>query len=311
MATATAATEITAPAAAAAPTPAATPVAAASSAAPVIPPAVEPAPAAATPEAKTPESTPSLLATADAGKREGAPKPADTPPPDGAKKDEPAPAAEAKPPEAKPAEGAAKPEGEPAAATEEALAEKPPALPTYDAFKVPEGQKLSDKELGQFTEILGKFESEAKIDHAKAQALGQQLIDFYIGDVQRVGTEIQTRMEANQREVWARYNETEIGRLKADPELGGTRIDEKLGNAKYVIEQFLPKADQDSLLTKFDNGGVANSVELIRMLNNIYERYREPGPIAANPNNAAIPAARNEPGQRGWYRNVDGQGQAA
>jgi hypothetical protein len=277
-------------------------VAAATSAAPVpLPVTVEPAPAAAAPEAKIPESTPSLLAAADAGKREGAPKPADTPPPDGANKAEPAPQAE------KPAEEVkAKPEGEPAAAPDEALAEKPPALPTYDAFKVPEGQKLSDKELGQFTELLGKFETETKLDHGKAQEFGQRMIDFYLADVQRIGTEIQQRLETNQREVWARYNETEIGQLKADPEIGGTRLDEKLGNAKYVIEQFLPKADQERLLTKFDNGGVANSVELIRMLNNIYERYREPNSVAPNPP-AATSTNRSEPGQRGWYRNVDGQ----
>lgn len=284
--------------------PEAPPVAAAPSAAPANPPAVEPAPAAATPEASpaTPESTPSLLSTADASKREGAPKPADTPPPDGATTAEPASTAEAKPPEAKPAEGEAKPDGEPAAATE-ALAEQPPALPTYDAFKVPEGQKLSEKELGTFTEILGKFETEAKVDHAKAQALGQQLIDFYTGDVQRIGAEIQQRLETNQREVWNRLNETRINELKSDPELGGPRLETTLGNAKYIIEQFLPKADQERLLAELDNGGVSSSRAFVSLLNNIYERYRAPAPVTLNPP-AVTSSRRNEPGKRGWY---DGQ----
>lgn len=252
------------------------------------PPAAE-APAVTAEPAK-PESPPSLLAAADAAKRDSAPKAADTPPPAdaGAKPEKPS---EGAPDAAKPEEAQAKPEGAPDAA-KDAQAEEPPAPPTYDAYQMPEAFQADEKRVGEFNGILGKFELATKADHAATQALGQELVNFHAQEVMRV---VQER-DQYQRDVWNRLNETRINELKSDPEIGGNRVETTLGNAKYVIEQFGgSKDEQAKLLAEMDNGGVSNSVRLIRFLNNIFERYREPTPVPPNP--PSLPKGQG----RNWY----------
>jgi hypothetical protein len=292
-------------------------------AAPASPPASTAAAAPATPAAAAgaPESTPapSLLAGADAGKHEGAKpatdakppvvaegkpadqasaaKPADgTPPPEGAKKDD-APVDAAKP-DVKPD---AKPDGAPDAAAKEALADTPPAPPVYDAYKLPEGTKLDDAKVGEFNTILGKFETDAKVDHAQVQALGQQLVDFYNGEVKRIGEQV----AKHQVDVWNRMKEGWINDLKADPELGGNRIDTTLGNAKYAYENYLGlnKQQQDALMTVLDNAGVSSHPLLVRALHGLYQRFREPEPVPSNP--LITSSKGKEPGNRGWYSAID------
>lgn len=258
------------------------------------------------------ESPPSLLASADAGKRDGAPKPdaaakpaesstnAQTPPPADAKaKPE---TADGKTPEVKPEPGkdAAK-EGADAAA-KDALAQQPPAPPAYEAPKLPEGQKLDDKLLSAFDKKVGEFELAHKVDHAAMQSFRQEMINDYVAEVQRIGADV----AKYQRDVWNRTIETRINELKADPELGGSRIETVLGNAKYVIEDFggLSKAEQSELLAVWDNGGVSNHRLTVKLLNNIFTRFQPPQPIT--PNNPAASKLMSQPGNRGWYKEVDG-----
>lgn len=252
------------------------------------------------------ESPPSLLASADAGKRDGAPKPdaaakpADTPPPADAKaKPE---TGDGKTPEVKPEPGkdAAK-EGADAAA-KDALAPEPPAPPAYEAPKLPEGQKLDDKLLSAFDKKVGEFELAHKVDHGAMQSFRQEMINDYIAEVQRIGADV----AKYQRDVWNRTIETRINELKADPELGGSRIETVLGNAKYVIEDFggLSKAEQSELLAVWDNGGVSNHRLTVKLLNNIFTRFQPPQPIS--PNNPAASKLMSQPGKRSWYDTVDG-----
>jgi hypothetical protein len=317
---AAAATAIPAPAEAGStnPAPSPTPDAASQTAAPAAaaaPSSPEPAKAdgakAPEPAAAPKESTPSLLAGADAAKREGAPEPAPAPA-KAADKPEPAVKAEA-PPGDKPAE----PKADGTAPVVEAPAEKPPA-PVYDAFKAPDGFALDDKKVGEFSSMLGEFEVGAKADHVQTQAFGQKLVDFYTSEVQRIGEHV----AQHQIDVWNRLNEQRINEFKADPQLGGNRQDTTLGNAKYVIEAFAgdltkPPGDPSRLsaaqeiLRVADAGGVSNFVGFIRLLNNIYERFREPEIASANPA-PFRPDASRERGQRGWYDKVDGEsGRAA
>lgn len=248
------------------------------------------------------ESTPSLLASADAAKRDGAPvelKAADTPSPDGATaKPE---TTEGKAPEARPEDGKDKPKDGTDAAAKEAPAETPPALPVYEAPKLPEGQKLDEKLLGAFDKKVGEFELAHKVDHAAMQAFRQEVINDYIAEVGRIGEQV----SQHQRDVWNRLNETRINELKADPQLGGNRIETTLGNAKYALETFggLTKPETQELLAIMDNGGVSNSRLMVKFLHNLYERFREPEPVT--PNNPAASKLMSEPGQRRWYDVVD------
>jgi len=289
-----------------------------------------PHPGAAEPAvpAKIESPAPSLLAGADAGKRDNAKpdgakpngaappdatatpgskspgaadqasaaKPADgTPPPEGPKEP-------AKPPE--PTKPEAGKDGEPKApdaAAKDALAEKPPATPVYTALKLPDGFKLDDVKLKDFDTLLGAFETTAKAEHGQVESLRQSLVDFYHTEVQRIGREV----VRHQVDVWNRMKEGWINDLKADPQLGGNRIDTTLGNAKYAYESMLglDKQQQDGLMAILDNAGVSSHPLLIRALHNLYERFREPEPVPPNP---IVPPKGKEAGNRGWYSAIDG-----
>lgn len=279
--------------------------------------AAAPAPAApveaAAPAAGAASAAPSLLATADAAKREGAP--AD------AKPDSAAPVAEAKPgedgkpdagkPADKPAEAKAPEPGEksadakpdatgekPAEKPADAAAEKPPAPPTYEPYKLPENFKPDDARIAKLNGILGETELATKADHAAIQQMGQKLVDFHAEEVARIAQEV----AKHQVDVWNRHKEGLVNRLKSDPELGGNRIETTLGNAKHAFETHLglSKDQQTELLTAMDNAGISDHPVMIRALHNLFERLREPEP--AQPN---LPRGPSGDRTRNWYEKTD------
>ena len=284
------------------------------------------------------EATP--LAAADAGKREGAPESKPEAKADGKAapetkteskpevkaEGETKPAAESdgkKPPtegetkpevkaEEKKPEAEIKPEVKPEAADKK---EAPPlevkAPPVYDALKLPENVKLDDARVKKFDELLGKTELAGKADHAAMTALRQDLANFYIEEVNRIGNQV----TQHQRDVWNRLIEQRFNELKSDPQLGGNRIETTLGNAKYALESLLPsvsegsqapftKKDASDLIGIMDAGGVSHSKLMIKALNAIYELLREPEPV--NPNLPSERSGPKEAGQRGWYNTVEG-----
>jgi hypothetical protein len=185
----------------------------------------------------------------------------------------------------KPAEGAAP--------AKEALAEKPqagektgegeakpPTPPAYDAWKIPEGIKLDDKQQGEFASELAEFETSTKADHAAVQAFGQKLIDRYVGEVQRIGEATQKA----QRDAWSAFNESQIAEFKADPEYGGKREETSLSQARYVIDRMLPKQQADELIAMMSHTGMGNNLRLIGLLNKIYPFIAEPSPVQASAN---------------------------
>ena len=214
---------------------------------------------------------------------------------DGEKKSEPAgetkPAAEA---------GEKKPEGDKQPEkTAEALAQEPPAPPKYDAYKLPDNFKADNARLEKFNGILGKTELAAKADHTLMQTMGQELVDFHVEEMQRVAND----MRQYQIDSWNRHKEALINRTKADPQIGGNRIETAMANARYAFENYVglkPEQKQD-LLAALDNSGISNHPEFIRAFNNLYERMGMPKP--AQPN---LPGKDDGKGQRNWYGTVDG-----
>lgn len=285
--------------------PAAAPAAADTTPAAAPTPQATSAPAAPAETAKTPESAPSLLASADAGKRDGAPKtdadakPAETPPPADAKAPE---TPDGKAPDAKPEDGKDKPKDGADAAVKDAPAETPPAPPVYEAPKLPEGVKLDDKALASVDKKLGDFQIANKLDQAVVQGLRQELINEYIADRTALGNDLLKY----QHDVWNRTIEKRISEFRADPELGGSRAETTLGNAKYVLESWsgLTKPELDAMLKTWEAGGIQVDRLTIKALNNIYARFQPPQPVESN--NPAASKIMSQPGKRSWYDTVDG-----
>lgn len=185
---------------------------------------------------------------------------------------EPAPAPVAPAPAAEPAAPAPAPAAEPAKAAEPAPAPaptEPPPAPVYEAFKLPEGATLDTAEHTKFTDMLGKFELDAKADHAKVQALGQQLVDHYFQEMKRVA-------DAGQAE-WTRMRDEWKGQFIADPDLGGSHQKDTLIRCASMIEQYGGSADQvKELRTALAVTGMGDHPAMIRFINNVGKILAEP-----------------------------------
>jgi hypothetical protein len=221
------------------------------------------------------------------------------------KKEEPAPtdaakpdAKDAKPEGDKPKEEATADKKDEAAKADpdakEATAAEPPAPIKYEAFKLPDGIKLDDKELTKFTEFAGN----AQIP----QDVAQGLVDLYVAERQNDAA----LARAEQRKTWDTLNDTWKTDLRNDPELGGNRLETSLSMAKAVIEEYLPAGEQGEYLAHLKNNGMGNFKLHVKLLRNIGKALNifEDGIVPANPQ---APKGTKGPGQRGWYPTMNGQ----
>ena len=117
---------------------------------------------------------------------------------------------------------------------------QPTAPPTYEAFKLPDGVQLDEAKVGEFNKLLGQFELDTKSDHAKAQAFGQQMVDFFVSEQQRQLTQLEDNFKAT-RKQWAQD-------AKNDPTYGGQNYAENLSHAGKLIEQYGGNAEEQKML---------------------------------------------------------------
>ena len=169
----------------------------------------------------------------------------------------------------------------------------PPEAPApikYEAFKIPDGVKLDDKKLTEFSELVGA----AQLPQEKAQAL----VDMYVNEMPRLVSELR----AEQRKAWDTLNDTWKTELRNDPELGGNRLETSLSMAKAVIEEYLPPGEVGEYLAHLKNNGMGNFKLHVKLLRNIGKALNvfEDGIVPANPQ---APKAQKGPGNRGWYDN--------
>lgn len=198
---------------------------------------------------------------------------------------------EVKADEAKPADKATDPVKD---ATAEA---QPPAPVKYEAFKLPEGLKLDEKELGRFTELAGTAQV--------PQETAQKMIDLYIEDRQN----LYQQAAAEQRKVWNTLNDGWKTDLRKDAVLGGNRLETSLSMAKAVVEEYGGSPEQvRDLIAHTSNNGMGNYPGFVRLLHNIGVAMNvfEDSMVPANP---SAPKAEKGPGKRGWYPSM-GNGQA-
>lgn len=144
------------------------------------------------------------------------------------------------------------------------------AAPPEYKFKLPEGVTLDDKELGKFTQILGK-------NHASPE-FAQELMDLYTTEA---GAMVE-RFVTEQRKAWSETNDTWIQAVRADPEIGGNRIDTVLQATRQLVGQFGGDANQQAELRKMlAMTGAGNHPAMARFLYRIATALGEGTPVPA------------------------------
>lgn len=228
-----------------------------------------PAPAAAAPALATPAvAAPVAAAPApEAASRETPAAPAEVAAPESASLlSEARPAPEAPSKDATPE----KPVEEVKAPDASASAEASPPV-AYEPWKLPEGVSLTEADVQPFNDILAATKA--------PQEVGQQLIDLHLAEV----TKVAERMAARQTEHWNETRRTWVDQVRADPEIGGNRLETVLNAAGAVIEQYGGTADQVKELRQvLALTGAGDHPALVRLFNNLGKaRATEGRPVAA------------------------------
>lgn len=147
-----------------------------------------------------------------------------------------------KPTEDKPAESQTEPEKK----GEEKTEDKPEGAPERYAFAVPEGMPEGFEKDPQVFDALADASRELDLTQDKAQKLVNHVLPV-----------LHRRAEEQQAETHDKW----IAEVKADPEIGGQRLDENLGIAKRAVVAFASDGMQELL-----NGPLGSHPEVVRFL---------------------------------------------
>lgn len=161
-------------------------------------------------------------------------------------------------------------EGETPAEVKEEI---PAVVPEYEAFTLPEGVSFDAEKMGDFTKMLGEFETTAKASHEEVQKLGQQMVDRHIAELQRY-TDSLTQAWNKQKNDWKES-------FLKDPEFAN-RTDTVVNSAIDAIGIYGGDVkQQDEFRSLMESSGVGNHPAMIRLLSNIMTAKAEPKQLAA------------------------------
>lgn len=175
---------------------------------------------------------------------------------------------------------------------EEKLAEpeKPVELPpiAYEAFTLPEGVSLQ----GERFDALKSALSESRVDQAHAQ----KFVDMHVAEVLRE----RSQWREQQSKAWIDANAAWIEQVKADPEIGGNRLETSLTAAKTLLGQLMhtpeEKAELQQALTMT---GAGNHPIIIKAFARAAAMMKEGAPPAT-----AQPKPQLSPAQRRYTSNT-------
>lgn len=157
----------------------------------------------------------------------------------------------------------------------EGQSEEPAPPPTFEPFTLPEGVTVAPEQLTDFTGLLGQFETESKADHAKMQALGQQLLDRHLAAVQRI--------QQAQLDAWESQKVAWKDAFMADPELGGPRAQTTVDSAlQFIRTHGGTEAEQAEFAQLMNTSGLGNHPAMIRMLARAGRAMSEGRPLVAS-----------------------------
>lgn len=120
----------------------------------------------------------------------------------------------------------------------------------YQPFTLPEGVELDEAALAKATPVL----RELNLDQEKAQ----KLVSFHAEEVQRRLDETLSGQRDGHKQLVSEWRETS----KADPEIGGDKLNENLALAKKTLNTF-GTPELKSMLREW---GLDNNPEILRLL---------------------------------------------
>lgn len=160
-------------------------------------------------------------------------------------------------------------DGEKPSETEKAESSEQSKIPTYEPLKVPEGFKIDESKMGDFTKMLGEFEA-SKPDHVKFQEFGQKALDFHINALQEQTKQLTDYyVSLHQKRV-----ADEFSTLKKDPVIGGNGDDKVFAKTTQELASFLQshggsKEEVNAFRKYVSENGVDNSLPIARVLLNL------------------------------------------
>jgi hypothetical protein len=154
---------------------------------------------------------------------------------------------------------------------------EPAPPPAYEAFKLPEGVTLEAERVGQFTSILGEFESKTKADHAEVQSLGQKLVEYHLAQVNDGRERLFTALQGQHNKQVTDW----LDAAKKDPEIGGNRFDTSVNAAlEFIRTHGGTPAQQAEFQEAMETSGLGNHPAMIRLLARAGAAMKEPGVLA-------------------------------
>ena len=143
----------------------------------------------------------------------------------------------------------------------------------YSEFTVPEGTTLDEQTATEFKGLA------KELDLTQEQA--QKLLDFG-------GEKLRARIEAPYK-LWAKTQADWQAEVKADPEIGGTKLEQSIKDAALV---FVPgesnpfvksAAEAQALRDALNMTGAGNNPAMVKFFVKIGALLKEPGPLSGGP----------------------------
>lgn len=158
--------------------------------------------------------------------------------------------------------------------------EEPAPLPVFEPWTLPENVKLDDKESGEFNKLLGELQNTTKAEQAVFQKFGQTLVDKHVSAV----TETVNRVHSAYNTAWQKQTDGWRESFVNDPEIGGKRQETTIRLANEFIDTHGGSAENKAAFRKvMEQTGLGVHPEVLRLLSNAMNRFREGRPLPANP----------------------------
>lgn len=172
-----------------------------------------------------------------------------------------------------------KPEVKAEEKTAEVKTEEPKVEPPkFEAFKLPDGVKLEDKQVGEIHSMLGSFEIASKASHEEVQKFGQAIVEYGLGVVKEEVQKIQKSAD----EYWSKKTKEFREAFEKDPDIGGNRKETTTQAAREFISQHAGSPEKAAEIRKilYDHK-LADHPAIIRLLANANLARAEGTPLPA------------------------------